>query len=144
MWWPGLGWWGAPALYYPPYWGITSDARFLVTPRETEVYIDGALAGVVDQFDGVFQSLTLAPGTHQISLYLDGHKRRDTNVYVAPGSTVKLRHAMEPLAAGAAPDERPTPPARREPAISAAVSDDNPMRRPARDRANGAGASSDS
>jgi hypothetical protein len=112
MWWPGLGWWGAPALYYPPYWGITSDARFLVTPRTTEVYIDGALAGIVDQFDGVFQSLTLAPGTHQISLYLDGHKRRDTNVYVAPGSTLKLRHTMEPLPADASPDERPTPPAR--------------------------------
>lgn len=120
MWWPGVGWWGAPALYYPPYWGITSEARFLVTPRTTEVYVDGALAGVVDQFDGVFQSLTLTPGTHQISLYLDGHKRRDTNVYVAPASTLKLRHTMEPLAADAPPDERPTPPARPQPTSVAA------------------------
>jgi hypothetical protein len=94
MWWPGWGWWGAPALYYPPYWGVVSDAKFLVTPRNTEVYIDGALAGIADQYDGAFQSLTLAPGTHQITLYLDGHKRRDTNVYVAPGSTLKLRHTM--------------------------------------------------
>jgi hypothetical protein len=124
MWWPGLGWWGAPALYYPPYWGITSDARFLVTPRSTEVYIDGALAGVVDQFDGVFQSLRLSPGTHQITLYLDGHKRRDTNVYVAPGATLKLRHTMEPLAADASPDERPTPPARPQ-QTSVAVDDPN-------------------
>jgi hypothetical protein len=113
MWWPGWGWWGAPAMYYPPYWGVVSDAKFLVTPRNTEVYIDGALAGIVDQYDGAFQSLTLAPGTHQITFYLEGHKRRDTNVYVAPGSTLKLRHTMEPLAADAPPDERPTPPARQ-------------------------------
>ena len=102
MWWPGFGWWGGPALYAPPYgaWGVTSDARFLVTPRNTEVYVDGALAGVVDQYDGVFQSLRLAPGTHEITLYLDGHRRYQANVYVAPGSTLKLRHAMEPLPAG--------------------------------------------
>lgn len=114
MWWPGFGWWGGPAMYAPPYaaWGVTSDARFLVSPRTAEVYIDGALAGIVDQYDGVFQSLRLSPGTHQVSLYLDGHRRHDTNVYVAPGSTLKLRHTMEPLAVGAPPDERPTPPVR--------------------------------
>ena len=107
MWWPGWGWWGAPALYYPPYYGIVSNAKFLVTPRNAEVYVDGALAGIVDQYDGTFQSLTLAPGTHQISLFLDGHRRYDANVYVAPGSTLKLRHTMDPLADGATPDERP-------------------------------------
>lgn len=111
LWWPGWGWWGGPALYAPPYaaWGVTSDARLLVKPRNTEVYVDGALAGVVDQYDGVFQSLRLAPGTHRISLYLDGHKRFDTNVYVAPASTLKVRHTMEPLAEGAAADPRPEP-----------------------------------
>jgi hypothetical protein len=114
MWWPGYGWWGGPALYAPPFgaWGVTSDARFLVTPRSTEVYVDGALAGVVDQYDGVFQSLRLAPGTHQITLYLDGHRRYQADVYVAPGSTLKVRHAMEPLPAGATPDERPALPER--------------------------------
>ena len=123
MWWPGFGWWGGPALYAPPYgaWGVTSDARFLVTPRNTEVYVDGALAGVVDQYDGVFQSLRLAPGTHEITLYLDGHRRYQANVYVAPGSTLKLRHAMEPLPAGAPPDERPSLPER--PAAGAATDD---------------------
>jgi hypothetical protein len=122
MWWPGWGWWGGPALYSPPYWGITSNARFLVTPREAEVYVDGALAGIVDQYDGTFQSLTLAPGTHQISLYLDGYRRQDTNVYVAPGSTLKVRHTMEPLAAGAPADERPVLAPR--PQQAAAVADD--------------------
>ena len=126
MWWPGYGWWGGPAFYAPPYWGPISDARLLVSPRTAEVYVDGALAGIVDQYDGVFQSLSLSPGTHQISLYLDGHRRRDTNVYVAPGSTLKLQHTMEPLAPGATPDERPTPPARPERTATASASSDNP------------------
>ncbi|HTV01236.1 MAG TPA: PEGA domain-containing protein, partial [Luteitalea sp.] len=127
MWWPGWGWWGGPAMYAPPMaaWGVTSDARFLVQPRNTEVYVDGALAGVVDQYDGVFQSLRLAPGTHQITLYLDGHRRYQADVYVAPGSTLKLRHTMEPLAAGAPADERPSLPERR-PADAAPSGVDDP------------------
>ncbi|WP_291980894.1 PEGA domain-containing protein [Luteitalea sp.] len=129
MWWPGFGWWGGPALYAPPFaaWGITSDARFLVTPRSAEVYVDGALAGIVDQYDGVFQSLTLAPGTHRISLYLEGHRRHDANVYVAPGSTLKLRHTMEPLAAGAPQDERPMPPPRAQQTAVSADADPGAM-----------------
>jgi hypothetical protein len=129
MWWPGFGWWGGPALYAPPFaaWGITSDARFLVTPRTAEVYVDGALAGIVDQYDGVFQSLTLAPGTHRISLYLEGHRRHDANVYVAPGSTLKLRHTMEPLAAGAPQDERPMPPPRAQQTAVSADADPGAM-----------------
>lgn len=127
MWWPGFGWWGAPALYTPPYsmWGITSEARLMVQPRNTEVYVDGALAGIVDQYDGVFQSLTLAPGTHDITLYLEGHKKQVMNAYIAPGSTLKVRHTMEKLPAGAAEEERPTPPAR--PQQAAVQSGGDPM-----------------
>ncbi len=115
MWWPGWGWWGPPRPYYAVPYGVTSDARLLVTPRETEVYVDGALAGIVDNFDGVFQSLRLAPGTHEITLYLEGYRRHAQRVYVAPGATLKLRHTMEPLPAGAPDDGRPDPPAPPEP-----------------------------
>lgn len=118
MWWPGWGWWGPPGPYYMVPYGVTSDARLLVKPRNTEVYVDGALAGVVDNYDGVFQSLRLAPGTHEITLYLDGHRRFSQHVYVAPGETLKLRHTMEPLPEGTPADERPTPPVRREPATT--------------------------
>jgi hypothetical protein len=31
----------------------------LATPKEAAVYVDGFYAGVVDDFDGVFQSLPL-------------------------------------------------------------------------------------
>lgn len=115
----------------PPYWGITSNARFLVTPRNAEVYVDGALAGIVDQYDGTFQSLTLAPGTHQISLFLDGYHRQDSNVYVAPGSTLKLRHTMEALPEGATPDERPVLAPRPQQAAVVADPDGSPTTAPA-------------
>lgn len=127
MWWPYWGWWGWPGPYYAAPYGIVSDARLLVKPRNTEVYVDGALAGIVDSYDGAFQSLHLSPGTHEITLYLDGHRRYSQNVYVAPGATLKVRHTMEPLAAGSPPDERPTPPPRQErPARYAADPDQAP------------------
>jgi hypothetical protein len=121
MWWPGWGWWGPAGPYYAVPYGVTSDARLLVKPRDTEVYVDGALAGIVDNYDGVFQSLRLAPGTHEITLYLDGHRRYSQNVYVAPGSTLKVRHTMEPLPQGAPADERPSPSVGREPATTQAL-----------------------
>src|SRR5204863_1682118 len=71
------------------------------------------------------QSLTLAPGTHHLSLHLDGYQRFDANVYVAPGSTLKLRHTMEALADGATPDERPVMAPRRQQAAAVAVEDPN-------------------
>ncbi len=66
----------------------------LVEPEETEVYVDGYYAGIVDDFDGVFQRLNLAPGTHEITLRLDGHETWSAEIYAAPGSTVNLHHDM--------------------------------------------------
>ena len=56
--------------YYPPYpYGgyriePESDLRFKVTPKEAAVYVDGYYAGVVDDYDGVFQRLHVTPGQH--------------------------------------------------------------------------------
>jgi hypothetical protein len=111
------GYWGWGPWYpygYPyPYYGgaydYASTARLLVKPVETEVYVDGYLAGNVDDFDGVFQGLRLPPGGHDITLYLDGHRSVQERIYLSPGSTHKLRHTMVPLQAGEQPDPRPAP-----------------------------------
>jgi hypothetical protein len=97
------GWWGPwgwPGGY--PYGGFvaTSSARIQVTPRNTEVYVDGYLAGTVDDFDGFAQRLRVEPGEHVIELYLDGYRTISQSIYFQPGETYHLRHAMEPLAAG--------------------------------------------
>ena len=56
--------------YYPRYYydhgayDTHASIRLLVEPREAEVYVDGYYAGVVDDFDGIFQRLRVTPGRH--------------------------------------------------------------------------------
>jgi len=105
--------WGYPAQYPPPYYrhGFAGDsaARIQVTPRQTEVYVDGYRAGIVDDFDGFAQRLRVPPGEHVIELYLDGHRSITENILFQPGETYRLRYDMVPLAAGEAEPARPEP-----------------------------------
>ena len=105
--------WGYPGPYPPAVYGPGraggSAARLQVTPRQTEVYVDGYRAGVVDDFDGFAQRLNLPPGEHVIELYLDGYKPVTQNILFQPGETYRVRHDMEPLAAGEAAPPRPMP-----------------------------------
>jgi len=116
-----------PAYGYGPYGpgfvNDTASARLLVKPQRTEVYVDGYRAGVADDYDGMFQSLRVPAGPHEIALYLDGHKTVREKVYLGIGSTFKLRHNMEPLAPGETAEPRPTPPARRKQRRGAEVTD---------------------
>ena len=72
--------------------------RIQVRPHENEaqVYVDGAHAGVVDDFDGAFQNLNLPAGRHEIEVRLAGYRTFRQHVFVSPRQTRKLRHRMEP------------------------------------------------
>src|SRR5262245_34293154 len=96
--------------YPPPPFAPGSAIRFEITPKEAEVFADGYFAGIVDEFDGVFQRLYLAPGQHEITLYRDGFKTVHQTVYLTPHASFKLRYTMQPLAAGEAAEPRPVPP----------------------------------
>ena len=113
-----------PYVYEPPYdgqWGMyppyyrrynierESAVRLEVKPQEAEVYVDGYYAGIVDDFDGVFQRLRVAPGEHEIELYLDGYRSVRQKIYLTPDNTFKLKYTMERLAAGQPPEQRPQP-----------------------------------
>jgi hypothetical protein len=100
------------AYPYPGYYRYDpgSAIRLEVSPKEAEVYVDGYYAGVVDDFDGVFQRLPIEPGEHDVSLYRDGFRTVHQAVYVTPRSTFKLKYKMEPLAAGDVAEPRPVPP----------------------------------
>jgi hypothetical protein len=106
-------WYSPYGQWYPPYGGygygydLSASMRLQVSPRETEVFVDGYYAGTVDDFDGVFQRLRLEPGDHDIVLYLAGHRRYEQKIYLQPGRTFGLRHSMEPLAPGEVPPVRP-------------------------------------
>jgi PEGA domain len=93
----------------------TGDMRTEVTPKQTQVYVDGYYAGVADDFDGIFQRLHTSPGGHAVTLHLDGYRTITQNIYVRPDSTYKLTETMEKLAPGevSAPVPLPTPPTGR-------------------------------
>lgn len=105
-------WWG-PGLYQYPYfpvYGLHANVRVLATPKEAAVYVDGFYAGIVDDFDGVFQSLPLPSGGHEITLYYPGYRTVSQRVYLSPGSTFKLHQTMERLPAGIASEPPPVAP----------------------------------
>jgi len=95
------------------FYDIESSLRLQVTPRETEVFVDGYFAGKVDDFDGRFQRLRIQPGEHELTLYLEGHRKVTQQVLIQPRATFRIRYAMSPLASGEAPDIRPAAPAGR-------------------------------
>jgi hypothetical protein len=102
---PFYSWWGYSPYYYSGYYGYSPHyyrsryrdsgaVRIQVDPEKTRVYVDGYYAGVVDDFDGLFQRLYLPPGRHEISLRLEGYRTHRFKVYVPVDQTLKIHHDM--------------------------------------------------
>ncbi len=72
------------------------SVRLKVKPRDAEVYVDGYYAGVVDNFDGVFQSLPLDVGPHRIEVQLDGHAPLTFDVRVLSGRKITFEGELQP------------------------------------------------
>ena len=109
----GFGY-GYPYAYYSPfyfsgYYGYgpsyyvgggygsyreSGSLRIIVDPSKARVYVDGYYAGVVDDFDGVFQRLNIPPGRHEITLKLEGYRTQHFKVYVPVGDTIKIHYDM--------------------------------------------------
>jgi hypothetical protein len=130
----GWGWPYGPYPYYYPYGGVAYDAsaslRLEVTPKDAEVYIDGYLAGTVDNFDGSFQRLRMPPGGHELTLYHDKFKTVHQSLQLSSGSTFKVSYKMESLAPGEVAEPRPTPPPPPPPDESEGTSTGPPEGRP--------------
>jgi len=80
-----------------------------ITPKQTEVYVDGYYAGVAGDFDGIFQGLDMSPGGHVVTLRLEGYRTITRNIYVRPDSTSRLKETMERLTPGEVSDPVPLP-----------------------------------
>lgn len=107
--WLPLGYYGA--YFYDPFWYGYSPRfsrrayyayradyghlRLKVRPREAQVYVDGYFAGVVDNFDGLFQRLTLRAGGHRVELRAEGYQPLVFDVLIPPGETVTYRGELE-------------------------------------------------
>jgi hypothetical protein len=98
-----------PYPYPYGYYDNRGAARLEVRPREAQVFVDGYFVGEVDDFDGWAQRLYVAPGEHQLAIYLKGHRTYRENVLFRPGTTVRLEHVMQPLGPGEAEEPRPEP-----------------------------------
>lgn len=65
--------------------------RIIDAPRDAQVFVDGYYAGVVDDYDGVFQRLNLEPGPHQIEIDVyPGVPPLYFDVFIEPGRTVTI------------------------------------------------------
>jgi hypothetical protein len=108
--------WYDPYYYYPPYgygWGPAYNAANLkvqVQPKTAEVYVDGHLAGIVDEFDGMFQSLTVEAGAHDVTVYQEGYRSINEHLYLNVGSTYRIKGVMDKLAPGEPNEPRPQAP----------------------------------
>jgi hypothetical protein len=80
---------GGARLYY-------GDVRLQVRPRDAAVYVDGYYAGIVDDFDGAFQRLTLQVGPHDVEIEVPGGQPQAFHIYVDPARTVDLRADLYP------------------------------------------------
>lgn len=105
--------WHAPYLYgpydyfgYMPYYGSswtdsdreperTGSLRLRVNPSHARVYVDGALAGVADDFGGLGNHLTIPAGRHQIELRADGYQTYTAEIDVKAGRTQTERVTLK-------------------------------------------------
>jgi hypothetical protein len=95
----------APYAAYAPYapyspWQIAGSdiggVRLKIRPRDAQVFVDGYYAGLVDDFDGTFQSLRLEQGGHKIEIHMPGYEDLELDVHVQPGRTLTLQEQMRP------------------------------------------------
>ena len=105
----GLGYfYYSPWSYGPsygggPYWGHYAgpwgydigSVRLKVKPRDAEVFVDGYYAGIVDDFDGVFQSLKLDSGGYRIEIRKDGFEPLTFDVRVQYDRTITFRGELQ-------------------------------------------------
>ncbi len=81
-----------PQTYYDPSPGVAyGGLRITDAPRDAQVFADGYYAGIVDDFDGVFQHLNLEPGEHRVEIHAPGLTPIAFDVMVQPGRTITLR-----------------------------------------------------
>jgi len=112
--WGPYGMWYDPYMYDPFYFGTgyssgggggdyteskprepkktTGSVRIKANPSTASVYVDGALAGKVEEFSGLNDRLEIEGGRHTIEIRAEGYvtKREEINVKVDTTQTVRI------------------------------------------------------
>ena len=99
----GHGYGGYGPYGYGGYVSNDGAVRIEVGPKslrdEAQVYVNEAHVGVVDDFDGFFQRLSLTPGEYDIEIRLEGYQTLQARIFVRRGSTYKIRESLQPVVA---------------------------------------------
>ena len=67
-----------------------------IAPYDADVFVDGSYAGKVEDFDGTYQPLTLAYGTHRIEVQAQGLVPLVFDVTIQPGQVIPYRGELRP------------------------------------------------
>lgn len=97
-------------IAFDPYWWLDVSDEFVrplatpptvpslsggiqldVEPRRALVYVDGVLAGTVDQFKGYYQHLETSAGFHLIDILAPDYEPLTVAVTVVPNKTTTYR-----------------------------------------------------
>jgi hypothetical protein len=81
-------WYYGQGGYYPAYDDYDGRVRLKVKPTAAEVFVDGYYAGIVDEFDGIFQRLHIEPGPHRIEVREEGFEPLTFEVFIQPDKTI--------------------------------------------------------
>ena len=92
----GGGYFGNSGGYFANSF-FQGELRLSVTPRSSDVYVDGYFAGRVDEFDGVFQALKLEEGPHHVQITAPGYLPLDFDVRIEPDRKITYRGALQPF-----------------------------------------------
>jgi hypothetical protein len=69
--------------------------RIKANVSEAKVYVDGALAGLVNEFDGLTDHLELETGKHTVELRAEGYATVSKDITVSDGKTKTVRLALK-------------------------------------------------
>ena len=75
---------GGYGAYGGPYGWSIGGVRLKVKPKDAEVYVDGYYAGIVDDFDGMWQQLRLDDGGYHIEIRKPGMARSPSTCACSP------------------------------------------------------------
>jgi len=71
--------------------------RLKVKPSDATVYVDGYYVGTVNDFDGVFQKLTIEPGTHHVEVRAPGYETLSFDIQIEPSHTTTYRGELKKI-----------------------------------------------
>jgi hypothetical protein len=93
----GYSTYSASPLYNRSFGFDVGELRLRVDPPQSQVFVDGYYAGVVDDYDGTFQGLKLDAGVYHIMIVRPGYEPLEFDVRISRGQKITYRGELRRL-----------------------------------------------